>query len=326
MREVIKQDLENRVVSLRQTSSFELPATHRATSKFLVVRDNLFSHDYYGDVLVFNLRNNRAVSRVALSLLELQGMATDGDFLYIHLRQDFNIGEGNILIAKCPPSKRDRGEEEYVECKFVGKPVRELRDEAFYGRAEDRHLSGRIVSFPLDKILQGSSSIVFNPSSLAGEPHTFLVHNDMSSVHLFSGGGYATVRYNYHFGEGGCNTSFRLKNGEISTIQGAESDGLPLEFHDGRNIDGQIHAMVDVYDDSPEIPESERDRSVRLPVVMDRNFPSSYGILGLQHTGSFLHVLYDQIRSSYDGITHVSEPNWLISYEVSVKKLVSTEE
>jgi len=324
MSEVSEQDLENRVVSLKQVDSFELPSIHRATNKFLVVGGSLFSQDYYGEVIVFNLRNKRAISRIVLRNNTLQDIATDGDFLYLHLKEDFDIKPDHVLIAKCLKTEGGRSEEEYVECEFVGKPVKDLMGEGLYGRrAVEGDVSGRIVAFTLDKIFYGGDSIVFDPSILAEESHTFLVHNDMSLVHLSSGHGYAIVGYNYHFGEGGCDTSFRLKKGEISSTTETELDGgVPLIFYDGRNIDGQIHAMVDAYDESFETPELERDRSVRLPVVMDRTIHSSYGILDFQRSGNVLHVLYDQIRDNVGKTTQVRNPNRLISYEVSIKKLV----
>ncbi len=324
MGEVVKQDLENKVVSLRQMNNIELPPTHKATNKFLVVGDNLFSHDYYGDINVFRLSNGEQVSRLALDG-SLQGIATDGDFLYLQLRGNFSVAPENVVIARDFYDDEENPMDELS--KFVGKPM------GFHLKAEEakeRGIVGRIVSLPLDKILS-SRSIVYSPSMLADSSHTYLVHKAMDPpVSLSSENGQVRVEYRSDSESG---TTFRLKKGEIyldtETVDSEdgdvlEVDGLPLQFHDGRNRGSQIDASTRIYDDeTPDLPSYERIQSASLSVIINGNLPVSREILGMQPTGNLLHVLYEQVTGNREsGIFHVYEPNRLYTLEISVKRLV----
>jgi len=319
-------DLENTVVELEKINQIIFPPTDKLSADFLVVDNILFANNYYGNLEVYNLNSGSKISELHFRPIELRNIATDGNYLYLNIKKDFELRKSDILLAKLP---KDAHEFDFIE--FVGKPLNEIKEINWEGKSNQQGIESKIVSFPLNAVYY--DSIVYSPDMLTDEYTRFLVHQDMGiNIYLTSNNGYITINYRSGFDDIPQTSSIFLKNGELYDLKKDELEKIEKEQDSKRktpkevriiDLSNELHAS---YDTTYWEDLEEKGDCTTLNIIYKKGHPpKQHNILKLIHNDDLIHVLYDQVsHSPKAGIININSPSILETYKVSLRELKTT--
>jgi len=301
--------VENHILELTLKNVIELPPTAKIED-FLVINDRVYCKDQYDGIVIYDLKSGNPVSAIKLDSYKLKEMATDGKSLFLHMRGiDFKLKNSDVVIAK-----NLNPESNFNIVDFVGKRAEEVDDVYSYLDASKSGISEVIFPIPLDLISR--HSIMFSPIMYSENKDVprFLVHPDMSRTDIASGPGFINVFYNYHCGEGGCETGCRIENnkicadyGNLSMFKERTSDRkLPWNLNINISRD-EIFAFYSLFGN-----EYDDLHTITLPIVFKGSGRKGKGVLDLQHDDDIVHLLYNH---------NLSEPFVLGTYEAKIMKL-----
>lgn len=336
LEDMTEESVKNIVMELDQVSSFDIPPTVRLTDKFLVAKKHLLLKDYYGPMMVYDLKHGEEVAKFSFEWDDLHDIASDGngdrEEIYLHMKGgDFNVREEDILLGKIMhwTDEKDGDGQDYRDgmCEFIGKPARELKgDHQIYGEANKNGIVGRIESFSLKNIIHSNPRLIWDPSRFTKRNKRFLVHEDMASVSLSSEEGHVIVHYNYHYGEGGCGESIQLKDGiaQPHYFNNDEDRGY-LTISESRISPHGFYSEISFLDpESSQVEVMTNDIPFNIIFKGGKIPPTDLGgILGIQHTEKELHVLRDHVfyKDGDNGSWEIQTPARMDSYDISFKKV-----
>lgn len=298
------------------------------TEKFVVVNETLFVENYAGPIEVYSLRNLRKISSILLSHRSLEGLATDGSYLYLHLSGDFNLDNEDVLFVK-----KYEGDSPLEEMEFVGKS---LRDTFGYipssTKASDKGIKSRVVSFPISSI--STDTYVSNINALTKPNMRLVIPEDIPiipGITLSSREGFAYVNF-APYGSGQGETFLErvsLKEGKFCKEELPKKEETPFDklwIHGARDARGGLEASLEQWDVSK---SHEGPDYVRIPIIFrPGTFNRMPYVLGVQKNGKTIYVLHQQETSNIfkaKGINSIENPALLIEYAISFKKLEDTE-
>lgn len=319
--------IENQVLELTLKNCVELPPTAKIQEDFLVVNNRIFTRDQYQGIAAYDLNTGKPISSIVLDSYRLKGMATDGKSLFLHMHGiDFKLKNSDIVIAK------NLNPESYFNIvDFVGRYAEEVEGVYSYSEASKSGISEAIFPIPLDLISR--HSIMFSPilySENDADVPRFLVHPDMSMTNIASGPGFINVFYNYHHGEGGCETGCRIENnkicedyGNLSLFKERTSDRkIPWNLNISINRD-EIFAFYSLFGN-----EYDDLHTFTLPIVFKGSGRKGKGLVCLQQDDDIVHLLYNHNswKPARQFTIMVSEPFILETYEAKIMKLTPADE
>lgn len=298
------------------------------TKKFVVVKDRFFIENYRGLIEVYNLRAKRKISSIFLpnAYRGLEGLATDGNYIYLHLSGDFELDNNDILYVK--KTERESSLVE-TEIEFVGKSLKEVLNEDISGtKATDKKIESRIVSFPVSAI--PSDSYVLNINRLTKSNMRLVIPEDIPSIpgiSLSSKEDFARIGFAPHGNElGGAFFEYNfLKKGKFCKEEDLpKKEETPFDrlwIRSNREAQEGLEASIFTGSFSK---IDERPEYARIPIVFKPNI--SYrmpSVLGIQENGKTIYVLHQQENnlSGEEGIFSISNPALLIEYAISFKEL-----
>lgn len=311
---------EEVVVQLELKKSLQIEPQTRPSGKFLVAGDKLFLGNYYGPIEVYNLSTERKVSTMHFNSGAIKEMANDGRFIYLHQRGEFEFDGDNYILA--------RVDQESGDVKIYDKPLKSFNDLPLRGKSGDSTgIHGRIISIPLSTFI--SDSIVWNPSLLAKEGPCFLFPSlsDMD-IRLYSNkDNHASISIPNNMQHDLGNQTVYLKDGKVSSYDGSKVDNVrPIdEIHvSGSRLSGirglearMLHWNEKMTDGPNYVPVSLLFKgcniSNRLTEVCD-----------VQRSGNLIYVLHNPFlsdRSNKNGVTGVTQPATMYTYEMSLQNL-----
>ena len=349
-------NLDDLVVTLTRERTFNLPMHMRLNNhqsgSFVVIGDNFYVTDFYGGVTGYDLDTLEEIFYIERSSNnKVKALATDGERLYAHIEGGaYNVAPEDILIGKVlewneidlPEDEIDNTDPNAPRTykkgfvSFLGKTARELyanNPALLYPNVDagKQGIKGRIVSFPTHT---KNPLFVFNPEWYTDGRARVLIHAGLAGPQfLSSGNGHVEFMYNYHSGEGGCETSavitsdgqviegrtFRERNPPI-----APSDLLArLSFHPSSS---SRQFTAEIYVPPTDEDDDEDDRSHSVPIFAPDLKPMRWGDIGnltcYAKQGDKLHVLYNhtQLRTDREWTFDVPQPAQLVTYDIAVDK------
>ncbi|HTY43745.1 MAG TPA: hypothetical protein VMC80_00690 [Patescibacteria group bacterium] len=318
-----------KVAVLEHENTLELPPTFRLAegrSKFDIVGNQAFITEYYGPLHSFNLKSGREEVLFPFREHQVRALANDGANLFLRLEGDFELRQTDVLLAKVLSTfeTEDYEGKKYRDgfCEFVGKPIEELpREHHKYRMAKENGITSRIVSCSLKQLAR--PMIVFAPENFTDQNPRFLIHQDMSSLWLFSGKGHVDLWYNEHSGEGGCETSCTLyKEGtaeerfNVIEEQMITNPVIEISYPERKTLCAMLYQ-------ERAAEENDEDMHTEIPIVFSGNVRINRRITEIQREGDRVHILYEPetTRTDFPDWTYgITSPAVLDTYRVSLRE------
>ena len=324
---------KNKVAFLEHENTLELPSTFRLSEgcvNFEVMGDLALIVDSYGPLHGFNLSSGREEVFFPFKYRQVRAMANDGTNLFFCLDGDFELKGTDVLLAKILKpftSKTDEGKE-YMDgfCDFVGKPIQDI--EPYFGiRAKESGITKRVVSCNIGDLPR--PVLVFAPEEYTNQNPRFLINNDMDSLlFLKSGNGYVGIGYNYHFGEGGCETHCVIKSDGTAISNGSLENCLStnpfieIDYSSGKR---DFYATLHINKNEEDEEANEDGKAIPIVFAGGRPVHRDRTIAEMQRIGDKVHVLYKPEITKFgvpDWIYRITAPSILDTYKVSLKELI----
>ncbi len=326
-------NLEDAVVVLTKSSWTEFPKNRILTGTFLAVKNLVFAMQDRLHLGVYNLSTGAEITSFPFEFMQIQdsnSLATDGGWLYLNVRGNFDLEGQDILLARLM-----EGDDFLLH--FYGKPLRELQSEGLHlhGASNQNGIESKIVAIPLEALTKPAVIWDYERLFRFSAPR-YLVAKEMGDIwgfiHLESRHGYAEGFYKRttdpedYFGS----ASFLLKEGKLYNPDKKEFESLKTQHK--RKIPESIHITKDVYTGVQ--ASNETDLGGReaiytpIPVVFAGESPlPSERIMKMQQDDDKLFIL---LRGEVDadrreGIKYVISPYEMLTYDISLKKLESLE-
>lgn len=329
----IKNNLEGIVVELEATNRIQLPKHDNLEGEFLVT-DNLFiAKNYYGPIGVYSLNTGEKIVDLPFDMCDVgrdYSFATDGRFLYVKVQKDFEIKDEDIILARLPKKSN-----QFSITEFSGSSVGELRNtENIPKQSKEAGINKRVVSIPLDSI--SHPAYIWDTESFLSTRKCFLITEEMgSNQFLHSEKGYVVLHYKSDPSyEGLCDSSLFIKEGELCMPKDKEIKNMrESSFQDGKiptsikieksntHPSGILASNNVFYENYPQADYEENYKRFPMNIIFKNTTGPPRNFINLVHSDDKLYILTRIEDNKENGISYITSPNVLITYQIRLHKL-----
>ncbi|MFH1325821.1 MAG: hypothetical protein ABIH49_03595 [archaeon] len=321
IQETPENKLNELLVHLEKINEFRFPQIMRVGKPFMVSDGRVYSVGLSTDspsyapqtLNIFDVIGGEHLAQLDFEgLQQIEGIATDGNFIYVNIEGNFGLRGSDILLARYI----QEGEDTFGHVELVDMPLDKF-DEGYY-----KDITGEVVGMSRDKEIYAVVGF-FKKNRIQGptkgsllkflEDGRFVIPQGVTYFFSADGG-------KPHFGwseyEQGPGAGYHLKDGKLEYTEFLYGDRIRyLEIEPDDN--GGVRVNVNI-----EGPSDEDWKIIPLNMVSkDIGTLKSRMAKSLWRDSDIVHILYAETGIKKRGVIQITHPATIQTYRMSLKTI-----